>query len=343
LDPADREGVIGLIAKNELALRLMREMSGRRCFFFRERKGSLVESMIPNAIMMIPATRLLGFEALFMAEKGDVSGAVERLRADLKSSPKVAEEGLLLTYLLGAADTRILLDFLAAVCQGRVLDEAMLVSLIAELDPGPWRSRLALSLSAERVFGLEWGYQVIGGKGPSMLKEKKMDRLFYWLIRPVFKSEVTWRLRQWGRWERIADKPYFQQREILKGDPEYTSRIPWYFKLTGYEGGAYGTVFLKQAMLEATFLASRTGLACKLHKSRTGEYPDKLEVLVPGILKEIPVDPFTGRPFVYRREGDGFIVYSFGSNEKDDGGRSTYMISQEVMDKDDDWTWKEDK
>jgi hypothetical protein len=299
--------------------------------------------MIPNAIKMIPATRLLGFEALLMAERGDVSGAVERLREDLESSPKVAEEGLLITYLLAVADTRMLLHFLAGVCQGRVLEEATLVSLIGELDPGAWRSRLAFCLSAEKVFGLESASEVIDGKGRVMAAEKKRDRFFYWLVRPVLKSEALWRLKQWGRWERIVDQPYFQQREMLKADPVYSSRIPWYFKLTGYQAGSFGTVFLKQATLEAAFLASRTGLACRLYKSHTGVYPDKLEALVPGILKEVPVDPFTGNPLVYRRNGEGFIVYSLGSNAKDDGGRSTYMINQEVMDKDDDWTWKEDK
>ena len=96
-------------------------------------------------------------------------------------------------------------------------------------------------------------------------------------------------------------------------------------------------------MIEAIMLTSRAGLACRLYKSRTGLYPASLEELVPGILTEVPIDPFTGKPFVYRREGEGFIVYSLGSNQKDDGGRSTYMITQLVMDKDDDWAWKEDR
>lgn len=94
-------------------------------------------------------------------------------------------------------------------------------------------------------------------------------------------------------------------------------------------------------MLEATILASRTGLACRLYKNKTGEYPENLEKLVPEILSEVPVDPFTGKALVYRREGPGFIVYSLGSNEKDDGGRSTYNITQLVMEKDDDFSWRE--
>jgi uncharacterized protein YfaT (DUF1175 family) len=60
-------------------------------------------------------------------------------------------------------------------------------------------------------------------------------------------------------------------------------------------------------------------------------------------LTDVPVDPFTGKQLVYRREGEGFVVYSLGSNLKDDGGRSTWEIAQLVMEKDDDWTWKEDR
>lgn len=32
-------------------------------------------------------------------------------------------------------------------------------------------------------------------------------------------------------------------------------------------------------------------------------------------------DPFSGKPFAYRREGSGFCLYSIGPNLKDDGGK----------------------
>jgi len=89
--------------------------------------------------------------------------------------------------------------------------------------------------------------------------------------------------------------------------------------------------------------AARAGLGCKIYKNQTGRYPANLAALVPGILPEVPVDPFTGKPLIYRLEGAGFIVYSLGSNEKDDGGRMTYKITQVISEKDDDWTWRETK
>ena len=82
-------------------------------------------------------------------------------------------------------------------------------------------------------------------------------------------------------------------------------------------------------------------------------YPEELEWLVEGVdigdaagtiikyLRRIPVDPFTGNPFVYKLKEDGFIVYSVGSNEKDDEGRGTFQITKLVMEKDDDWPWRE--
>ncbi len=342
LEPSDRSALEGIAAKNQEALGLLHAMADKPCFLYMDPRAPLAETMIPDAVMMISATRLMGFDALLRAENGDVRSATERIRSGLGYTSKVAQEGTLISQLISVAETRMFLSFLEAVCRGRNVDDEILLRFIADLEPSPWRERLARSLSGERTLALERGSAVIKGGSRVMAGERPSDRLLYWLLRPILKDEVRWQQKKLAEMERIAREPYFQQRELLKTDPVFSESVPWYFKLTGFwEGGAFGEVFLKSAQLEATFLAARTGLACRLYKSRNGSYPESLEALVPGILAEVPIDPFTGKPFVYRREGEGFIVYSLGSNEKDDGGRSTYMITQLVMEKDDDWTWKE--
>jgi hypothetical protein len=58
--------------------------------------------------------------------------------------------------------------------------------------------------------------------------------------------------------------------------------------------------------------------AIRLHRQRTGRYPDSLETLQLG---ELAIDPFTGAPFVYRVDPQrGFLLYSKGKNRVDDGG-----------------------
>ena len=52
------------------------------------------------------------------------------------------------------------------------------------------------------------------------------------------------------------------------------------------------------------------------YKRQHGSYPDTLGQT--GI--EPPKDPFTGKDFIYRPKGKGFILYSIGPNLKDDGG-----------------------
>ena len=52
-----------------------------------------------------------------------------------------------------------------------------------------------------------------------------------------------------------------------------------------------------------------------------GQYPESLnEVLEAGLLKKLPMDPFSDKPLVYRRMDDGFTLYSVSYNSTDDGG-----------------------
>jgi len=58
-----------------------------------------------------------------------------------------------------------------------------------------------------------------------------------------------------------------------------------------------------------------------LYHHQQGEFPERLEQLVPIYLAEIPVDPFNeGRPVQYRRENVGALIWSWGRDEKDDNG-----------------------
>jgi hypothetical protein len=63
------------------------------------------------------------------------------------------------------------------------------------------------------------------------------------------------------------------------------------------------------------------GIALARFKAEHGEYPEKLEQLVPGVLATVPKDSFAGTPFVYTKRSDGYVLYSVGANQTDDGGK----------------------
>jgi hypothetical protein len=70
---------------------------------------------------------------------------------------------------------------------------------------------------------------------------------------------------------------------------------------------------------KADVQATLSIIAILRYKQDTGGYPEKLEQLIAdAYLKELPMDPYTDEPLVYRRTGDNFILYSLGHNFKDD-------------------------
>jgi hypothetical protein len=62
-------------------------------------------------------------------------------------------------------------------------------------------------------------------------------------------------------------------------------------------------------------------IALVRYKQDTGAFPESLDKLVErGYIKQVPVDPFSDKPIAYRKTDNNFLLYSWGSNLKDDDG-----------------------
>lgn len=85
-------------------------------------------------------------------------------------------------------------------------------------------------------------------------------------------------------------------------------------------------------------------IACALERYRlaNGTYPDVLEKLSPAFLQAVPNDVVTGEPLHYRVESNGgYLLYSVGSNGKDDGGKAVFKgYTNTTLDMaQGDWVW----
>ena len=113
-------------------------------------------------------------------------------------------------------------------------------------------------------------------------------------------------------------KQPFHKRRPEKMDPDKNARhllnaiiIPVSFEASD-----------KEASEVATMRLVGCTAAIRLHKLRTGKYPASLEALQLG---EMIIDPFSGKPFVYKTDPRfGFLLYSVSQNRTDDGGQSPY-------------------
>ncbi len=72
--------------------------------------------------------------------------------------------------------------------------------------------------------------------------------------------------------------------------------------------------------IKGKLAATAVGVACERYRQKFGQWPLTLDMIPKDILSEIPNDPFTGKPILYKRLPDGIKVYSVGPNLIDDGG-----------------------
>jgi len=59
-------------------------------------------------------------------------------------------------------------------------------------------------------------------------------------------------------------------------------------------------------------------LLLRVHYLAEGRYPSTLDALN---LKELAIDPFSGEPFIYRLQGERYVLYSVGATGRDLGGK----------------------
>ncbi len=79
----------------------------------------------------------------------------------------------------------------------------------------------------------------------------------------------------------------------------------------------FASVLLVQTRAEALRRGTQLATRLRAHRQLHGAYPDSLDELGE---THLALDPFTDRPFHYRRTADEFVLYSAGANGNDDGG-----------------------
>lgn len=78
-----------------------------------------------------------------------------------------------------------------------------------------------------------------------------------------------------------------------------------------------------RAKAEAALRLASVALRLKAYRLTHGAYPNSLAELERATRGAGPFDPFSGKSLLYRRRGQGFLLYSVGPDLKDDGGTRT--------------------
>lgn len=138
-----------------------------------------------------------------------------------------------------------------------------------------------------------------------------------------------------------------KQHRVPRERYEAIGQSPWLKRRTPFNifAGLLAPLLTKHAAKTARgqTILDEAAVACALERFRlsNSNYPDRLEELVPRFIERLPTDVMGGELLKYRRSTEGgYVLYSVGWDEKDDGGVHRPSKGALLADEEGDWVWQ---
>ncbi len=126
-------------------------------------------------------------------------------------------------------------------------------------------------------------------------------------IYPCVYQDYAQYINFWLEYYESFDKPFWQISLIQNVKSTQASLLPFArILLTDIIPAR-----IKVARMNSITSATKILLALHIYKNKHGKFPDKLDALVPGILKKIKVDAVSGKAYNYKKEGKYFKLSGF--------------------------------
>jgi hypothetical protein len=328
-----RHRVAELLGRPETreALETLRLGSTKPHCLFPIRWQDLYAALLPHLSKFRQAAQAFAARALVSADERRVDEALADCETVLRMSGHVSGEPILISQSVGYAMQAVAFDALEVILDHTPLPPNAGDRLDSCLRQVDLRKSFAAALDSERC-GLNSLFPMVAGR-PGELASilggvsgvSSVQRALLWLYatplgQPVRKADQLAALRIISRSVAAADWPYYRSSRQLGALDDEVHSLPRYLVLT-----LVAVPILRPAQAKRDELLARIGLcrvvlALKQHRQEHGSYPANLGDLQQAPGRTLPQDPFAGRAFRYRRQKDGFLLYSVGPNLKDDGG-----------------------
>ena len=327
-----RKVVEQCVEANREALELMHSASEIRDCRFVMRPLSATDLTRPSQYQprLRQGTRLLSYEALVYAEQGDGSRAIGSLRSSLAGGRHLAGKTSMTDFALSIGLDTLTLDALERVMslipipendalemQGDLVTaevpEALARMIDSEVCLGAWYTHQPRIVRARDLGGSPSGWQLQDMSGVSDL-----DLATYL----GFLSDAL----------AVAPRPFPERIRAMR-ELDLVRRfeaVPKMYRLTRGLMPNLAYITEQDGKHVARLRAARAALAVERYRRTRGPLPETLSDLVPDFLDAVPQDPFDGEPLRYKRLDVGYVVYSVGPNEADDGGRTGLEEADDV-------------
>jgi hypothetical protein len=291
-------------------------------------------ALLPHLPQINLLSRLLAAHAITAAEDGRAAEAVVDVASIVRMARHLSGEPTLVGQLIQYACLGNAQHALERLMESASLTEAQSREFSEALAGLDVYGSFGRALQSERCLGL-WGFdfarrdpgklaQLTGPESEPVLLV--IPRL--WLVgKPLLKMDEVVYLRLMGREVALAGL----RRRIAPDEwDEARMRLPWYAVMSRFFVPALGRASDRRDITVARIGLAQWALVLHVYQQRTGHYPAAAEAAARSVGWALPQDPFSGGAFHYRRQGDGYLLYSFGANGRDDGGRNAGGRTREL-------------
>lgn len=299
-----------------------------------------IDATFPHLAKLRQCSRLLAFQQIMLAREGRVDEALVSYQAALR--------------ITAAANDPVYIGWLVK-CAIISISHAALQEYLLESSPSPEDCRYAAreisridlqkaiteALKGERAQGIWLANHVYKAKDPIQelgdLASSESDhdpettpppqnqpRVGRFLFNQWLLDDELFYLKAMDRYIKDSSLPY----RVVKGTtPDIESRLD-------KESNFWKPRFVSSMMLplsrrpqmkrdsaQSLLDLDRITLLLKAYHADHGAYPATLADLAKAEKVKLPEDPFSGKPYTYRREEKGFLLYGWGPNLLDDGGQ----------------------
>jgi hypothetical protein len=311
------------LAANQDLVREIRQMAERggpiRALDF----SNLFEMDVSHVGRLRSCARLLRADAVINAAEGNDFEAVQDIIAGMKLGETLAQEPLTISQLGRTVIYGVMVDAVQNCFDGSNLSPQLTDQLITPIAQADHRHAFAESMAGERYAGIE---------AFSMFQSNTPETFNGGVIRLWLDMDESRYLELMNRTVSVAELPYYEAAPELERIDKDIDSLSFFHLNSTMLLPSVTRLSRAQARHEAGLDLMQLGIILEQYEAREGSYPESLDAIAPDLGGDLPLDPFTGEAYHYRRSGDGFLLYSAGQNLSDDGGRHHW--------RDGDWVWR---
>lgn len=289
--------------------------------------------LLPHKSDLRDLARILCVKAYVEAEAGNPDTAWNMVLTQLKFADALRTEPVLVSQLIRIQMIRLSCSSIKKLCQialPNAKQASEIQSLLKDFDD---IRTLIFSIDAERLLLGEWIFNLTKNElyktGMENIQEDT-DGLIYRLLffgitfKPLFLADHAAYLRFMHDGTRFLERPFSpEQGEVLEEGVQKKRYI-----VTRILTPAIFRIKEIHCEMIAQLRIVQAGLALLQHKQNEDTFPATLDALK---LQNIN-DPFSEGPLSYKTEGQGFVLYSIGPDQKDNDGSPRQKKQEEDWD-----------